>query len=295
MENLKILFETLDSNGACPTGFVRRGTKRSASDLAARFERWHREALVRAYRNLAILKEVLEPESGQAIDHFLKCAGRNGGLKALTRRKINGDTVRYVSPRDGGLAVDIRPDREAPGRRVARIFDTDGYLSAQIALRPLPLQIEGHFTESAPFVDAIEKIILCRRVPVPVSAHERRAAERKRTLRLDFARETKALWGCGPQNAAGDQKPEPRQDRLETAHILRFKSPRVVLGAPEQTPEDYALSQRLSAWTSLTPNGKRTIQYAGDSAQRTIIQAGGRSLSQPLGKTPQSEPVFLLP
>lgn len=266
-------------HGKAPVG---HGAKRAPSELAARFGAWRREALARAQKNLATLDKVLRLEAVRTIEHFLHRAGHEGCLKNLERRKPLYDTKRYHDPRDSRLVVDIRPDRECPGRKLASIYDPDGYLFAKIALKPFILQIEGHRTPSASRVDIIEKITLYKRIPRAVPEQERRATDHERTLRLKFARETKSRFGCFPGQSTSDEKAisAPSEDRLMITHIVKFKPPSVVLGQETQELENYALSQRLSSWSAFTADGKRTVQFAGDSVLVAKTDPRGRLLSQ---------------
>lgn len=296
MSDLRDLFSRQEQKALRGGPPVRHGPKRAPSELAARFEAWHREALARAQKNLATLSEVLRPEAARTIDHFLHRAGHGGCLKNLKRRKPLQDTVRYHNPHDDRLIVDIRPDRESPGRKLARIYDPDGYLFAKIVLKPTTLQIEGHRTPSAQKLDVIEKITLYKRAPESIPVQERRAVDRERTLSLRFARETKAQLGCFPGQFPSGRKPMPAlpEDRLTITHIMKFKLPSVVLGQEKQGPQTYALSQRLSAWTTFTAEGKRTVQYAGDSVLMVRTDARGYVLSQTSEKTIDSaKPAFI--
>ncbi len=298
MSDLRNLFSRQEQKAlrGGPPSSPLRGQKRTPSELAARYDAWYQDALARAQKNLATMSEVLRPETAGTIDHFLHRAGHEGCLKNLKRRTPLYDTVRYHNPHDGRLVVDIRPDRESPGRKLARIYDPDGYLFAKIVLKPTMLQIEGYRSPSARSLDVIEKITLYKRVPESVPAQERRAADRERTLSLKFARETKAQLWCFPGQFTSGRKPipTPPEDRLTPIHIMKFKLPSVILGQEKQEPQAYALSQRLSAWTAFTADGKQTVQYAGDRVLVVRADVHGNVLLQASEKMMDSaRPAFI--
>lgn len=249
--------------------------RRATSELLARRELWKIESLAHARTNISTLVGVLKEEIPETVSALLRKTHPSLAFGNLTRKKMNGDTLRYHHPATGDLILDIRPDSKIPDGKQATLYDTDGYPYARLAIRSLPLRIDGFYEEDAALhgiFDAIEKITFYKHhAPCP-SRQDRQEADRSRTLRLKFAREAKESLGFSPwpfKDGRTTTRPEP--DQIEVRATFKFKLPCVIFGQEELGADAYTLKNRLSSSKIFTPSGMLSTQYAGNT--RTVQMA----------------------